>query len=253
MTEPPTFFQLINLEKACPRRTLFQLNKMEGVSQFFYARKKYERNKILEYLIDKFSLKTRNQMFRPIEEQFISRLERDGVENLITNLENILKENPFKISEVNVPLIYSLNGTDIELFLDGIGMFRDEPSIFKFNLTTRFSQTDVFELACAENALHSSGRDIDHLIILFLGNGNYRELMKRGDITKSGTLSKKGLPPWESLREEANDKLTIGLTLMLDIKKNPKKYNSPEFGTCLTCPYHNFEVEYDGEKIICTG
>jgi len=253
MSEPPTFFQLINLEKACPRRTLFQLNKIEGVSQFFYARKKYERNKILEYLIDNFSLKTRDHMFRPIEEQFIPRLEKNGAENFITNLEIILKENPFKILEVNIPLIYSLNGTDIELFLDGIGTFRDEPSIFKFNLTTRFSQTDAFELICAENALQCSGNEIDHLIVLFLGTGNYREIIKGGDLTKSGTLSKKGLPPWDSLREEANDILTKGLALMLDIKKNPKKYNNPEFGTCLTCPYHNIEVEYDGEKIICTG
>jgi len=95
--------------------------------------------------------------------------------------------------------------------------------------------------------------NIERFIVLLLGSGNYREILKEGDRTKTGELSKRGLPPWEDLRKETNDLLQRGYNLKQKMEKNPELYNIPKFGPCTTCPYHNIEVKFNNKSIVCIG
>ncbi len=58
MSEYKSFYTLLNLEKACPRRIIFRLKGIKGIYQYFHARKRYEHNRIYQYLTDKFHLDT---------------------------------------------------------------------------------------------------------------------------------------------------------------------------------------------------
>ena len=72
MSEYESFYTLLNLEKACPRRSIFRLKGIKGISQYFHARKNYERNRIYQYLTDKFHLDTNKISFQEIDKQFKS-------------------------------------------------------------------------------------------------------------------------------------------------------------------------------------
>lgn len=71
MGDHESFYTLLNLEKACPRRTIFRLKGIKGISQYYHARKSYERNRIYQYITDKFHLDTRKRAFQEIDEKFI--------------------------------------------------------------------------------------------------------------------------------------------------------------------------------------
>ena len=104
-----------------------------------------------------------------------------------------------------------------------------------------------------ESHLRNDGENIERLIDLKLGSGEYREIFKGGDLTKKRKLSTRGLPPWVELRKEAIELLKTGFELLKKFQADPEPYNIPMFGPCNTCPYHNVEVEFNGKKIICTG
>ena len=55
------------------------------------------------------------------------------------------------------------------------------------------------------------------------------------------------------IKKQADEKLIANYELLNKMEKNPDEYNINVFGTCGTCPYHNFEVDFNGQKIICTG
>ena len=137
--------------------------------------------------------------------------------------------------------------------MDGIGSFQGQKSIFKFNLTSRFNRRDALELVCVESHLRNEGENIERLIDLKLGSGEYREISKEGDLTKKGKLSVRGLPPWDELKKEADELLLTGFELLKKMEADPDSYNIPMFGPCNTCSYHNVEIEFNGKKIICNG
>ena len=55
MSEHESFYTLLNLEKTCPRRTIFRLKGIKGISQYYHARKINERNRINKYLAAKIT------------------------------------------------------------------------------------------------------------------------------------------------------------------------------------------------------
>ena len=104
-----------------------------------------------------------------------------------------------------------------------------------------------------ESHLRNEGENIERLIDLKLGSGEYREIFKEGDLTKKGKLSARGLLPWDDLKKEADGLLLMGYKLLKKMETDPNSYNIPMFGPCNTCPYHNVEIEFNGKKITCTG
>ncbi|MFX1376431.1 MAG: hypothetical protein ACFFA0_11500 [Promethearchaeota archaeon] len=247
------FYRLINLENACPRKTILSLSMIKGISQYYPNKQTYLRNKVFEYLIDKFDLDTISDSFQKVDENFVERLEKEGTSELITNLEHLIHENEIIIHEINKPFSYVTDGFATEIYVDGIGSFRGQHSIFKFNLTSRFNRQNALELALVESQLHNDGDAIERLIDLKLGSGDYREILKQGDLTKNGKLSARGLSPWEDLQKEAKKLLKNGYKLLKKMETNSDSYNTPMFGPCNTCPYHNIKIEFHGKKIICTG
>ncbi len=153
MSEHESFYTLLNLEKACPRRTIFRLKGIKGINQYYHARKINERNRIYQYLADKFHLDTSKIHFQDIDEQFISRLEKEEIGELIDNLEKIIQLYGIEFTELNRQIIYTFNNVSAKLYLDGIGRFLGKDTLFKFNFTTRFNRNHALELVCCENYL----------------------------------------------------------------------------------------------------
>jgi hypothetical protein len=253
MSEHENFYSLLTLEKTCPRRTVFQLKGVKGISQYFHTRKRYERNRIYRYLADRFQLDATKISFQEIDDHFLPRLEQEPIGEYIDNLEQLILSNNIELIEIGRPIIYSFGKGSTELYLDGLGKFHGKNALFKFNFTTRFNRDHALELVCVEHTLRDSNKNIESLIILLLGSGTYREILKEGEKTKNGKLSKRGLPPWEELKKEVDELLQNGYTLKQKMEQNPESYNLPKFGPCNTCPYHNIEVEFNNKKIICTG
>jgi len=208
---------------------------------------------VFKYLIEKFGLNLNSDSFQKVDENFTSRFEGKGVGDLINNFEPLINENEIEIHEINRLISYVPDGFSAEIFIDGIGSFQGQKSIFKFNLTTRFNRHDALELVCVESYLRNEGEHIERLIDLKLGSGDYRKISKEGDLTKKGKLSARGLQPWDDLRKEADEVLLTGFELLKKMEADPDSYNFPVFGPCNTCPYHNVEAEFNGKKILCTG
>lgn len=253
MSESFNFYRLINIEDACPRRTVFSLKGVEGISQYFQNHQIFLRSELFKYLNEKFELKVEVDSLQKVDEDFQARFEQEGVGELINNFESLIIQNDIDMTEVNKHVTYIPNGFSVDMFLDGLGIFQGSHSLFKFNLTTRFNRHDAYELVCGEFFLRNSGKTVEKLIDLKLGSGDFREILRDGDRTKKGTLSAKGLAPWEDLREETEKALKDGYKLMKKMEEDPNTYNVPMFGPCNTCPYHNIEIKYDDHKIICTG
>lgn len=249
MSESFNFYRLINLEDACPRRTVFFLKKIKGIPQYYPNKQIFLRNMVFEYLIEKFGLNISSNSLQKVDESFTSRFEEEGVGDLITNFETLINENEIELHEINRLISYVPNGFNAEIFIDGIGSFQGQKAIFKFNLTTRFNRHDALELVCVESHLRNEGENIERLIDLKLGSGEYREIFREGDLTKKGKLSVRGLLPWDDLKKEADELLLTGYELLKKMEADPNSYNIPIFGFCNTCPYHNVKVEFNGKKI----
>lgn len=93
MSESFNFYRLINLEDACPRRTVFFLNGIKGINQYYPNKQIFLRNKVFEYLIGEFSLDISSDSFQKVDESFISRLEEEGTGDLTKNFETLINEN----------------------------------------------------------------------------------------------------------------------------------------------------------------
>ena len=91
MSEYESFYTLLNLEKACPQRTIFRLKGIKGICQYYHARKIYERNRIYQYLADKFHLDTSKISFQDNDGEFTSRLEKEEIGELIDKLEQLIQ------------------------------------------------------------------------------------------------------------------------------------------------------------------
>ncbi len=253
MTEPLGFYELIRLEKVCPRRTAFKLLGIKGRAQYYPAKRYYEKTKIHEFLKNKFPNAKLTGISEKLYGNFAKRLEKEDVSALMSNLDTLISENEINASEINKYVSYSVNDVAVGIFIDLVGMFEGKSALFKLNLTSRINRNDALELACAEVSVGNSNRKVERLLILKLGSGEVREIFKDGDRTKKGELSKRGLPPWEELRKEADNLIKNAYNLRKKMEQNPESYNNPVFGTCGTCPYHNFEIKFKGKKIICTG
>lgn len=253
MKESYNFYRLISIEDACPRKTIFFLKGIEGISQYFQNHQVFLRNELFKFLDEKFGLELNIDSMQKIDEAFQSKFEQEGVGELINNFEALIDENEIDMTEVNKHISYIPDGFSVDMFLDGLGSFQGNLSLFKFNLTTRFNRHDALELVAGEDSLRDADKAVQRLIDLKLGSGDYREVLKDGDRTKKGTLSARGLAPWEDLKKETDETLKSGYVLLEKMKKDPDSYNIPMFGPCSTCPYHNIEIEYDGKKITCTG
>ncbi|MFX0072774.1 MAG: hypothetical protein ACFFAO_16960, partial [Candidatus Hermodarchaeota archaeon] len=191
------FYEVIDLEKKCPRRTILSLTKIQGNPQYFNARKSYERLKIYEHLAKKFSKAKYNKYAKEVEKIFLPRLKKEKISDLTANLDSLIAQYNIQFTEINISTIYNVNKTPIDIYLDGLGTFDGKNAIFKLNLTTRLKHTDALFLVSARHALKTSHPTIEKLVVLKLGSGEIRDLLKEGDRTKSGSLDKRSLPPWK--------------------------------------------------------
>ncbi len=164
-------------------------------------------------------------------------MEKEDVSALVGNLNTLISENEINASEINKYISYSVNDVAVGIFIDSIRTFEGKSALFKLNLTSRFNRNDALELACAESSVGNSNGKVERLVILKLGSGEVREIFKDGDRTKKGELSKRGLPPWEELRKEADDLIKNAYKLRTKMEQSPDSYNNHVFGTCGTCPY----------------
>ncbi len=57
-----------------------------------------------------------------------------------------------------------------------------------------------------------------------LGIGDYRKIFELGDRNKDGSLSKKGVPPWEEIKIQADEKLKTNYELIEKMEKNPDEF-----------------------------
>ncbi len=254
MTRPTNFYRLIELEKACPRKMVFYILNIQGIPQYYFNKVIFERGKVFEFLLKKFGLEGTTDLDR-IHDNFKNRFknENENVDNILENLDSLISKNKIKITEANKKIDYALMEKPIRLYVDAVGTFNGQNALFKMNMGQIFRKIDALELVCAESLTYSEKKTKFKLISMKLGKGDYREIFELGDRNKNGSLSKKGLPPWEEIKIQADEKLKTNYELIEKMEKNPDEYNINVFGTCGTCPYHNFEVKYNGQKIICTG
>lgn len=77
-----------------------------------------------------------------------------------------------------------------------------------------------------------------------------REYPKEGILTKKGELSKKDAAgTWQTIREKYRTLMEEYDTFINETNDVPE----PQFGECLLCPYHNYEIEFGGENYLCQG
>ena len=246
------FYQVKNIASGCPRRSLFYLNNIEGKSQYYTAKKKFTTQKIIDYTVGRFGLDAVDPVYEPGE--FDGRLSSETLDDIMSNFDALIKGHDITVSSVNRDLEYEVDGLGtVKLNIDAIGTFEGADAVFKIVPTTKFSRDYAWELILAEKTIRG---DINYrLIVLKLGNGTFREISKLGDRNKDGSLSKRSgaLGPWESLRAESEKMIREGWKVLSEMESNPTQYNSPRFGGCGTCPFHNYEVIFNGETVTCSG
>lgn len=254
--ETLTFEQLKNLPKGCPRRSLFYLNKIGGKLQYYLTKKKYINQLILNYLDKRFNLKQNLQVYDPNNE-FNERLQRENADEILANLDGLINKYAIKILSLKTALEFNNFEIDeknstFKFEVDAIGTFNGVYTIFKITPLSRFKREFAYELILAKMGL---APEKTKLIVLKLGKGEIREIKKNGDINKNGSPSKRkgALGNWTILLNEAKNFLKEAYGIYFMIQEQPQSFNKPNFGSCGTCQYHNYEVEFEREKIICSG
>jgi len=250
------FNQVKNITKGCPRRSLLYLNDIAGKLQYYAVRKKYLKQKITDYIVDKFDIDEPAQEYDQ-DNEFDTRIKSEQVDTTAAiwgNLDAMIKKHNITITTLKQSFAYESDDIEaINVTLDGIGTFEGDDALFKIVPTTRFSREFAWELILAQKALQ---QDIKYrLIVLKLGNGTFREVFKLGDRNKNGSPSKRqgALGPWENLRTEAEKMIKEGRGILSNMDENPTKFNIPQFSSCGTCPFHNYTVKFNGDDITCSG
>ena len=247
------FFRVIDFEKACPRRMVWYILGIEGKPQYYYNKIIFERGKVFEHLLEMFPNASGTTDIGRIDEIFKDKINEEDVNELIKNLDSIVSAHKIEITEINTKTDYPLTTPPIRIYCDAIGNIEGVDALFKINMTQRFKKDDAYELVLAENMINPEKKKKYRLISLKLGQGDYREILKNGDRNKDGSLSKRGLQPWNQLKEEIDENLKKNFELIKKMENDPNSYDIPVFGTCGTCPYHNVEVIINKQKITCLG
>jgi hypothetical protein len=248
------YYMLKNLASGCPRRSTLQLHGVEGRAQYYTALKRYTRHKITLHLLEAFpgaKVFGNGGSYDP-DNEFHDKLVGSAQEDLAA-LSSLLDQYRVRLTRINEPFRYGLrHGGEtevVELTADGLGVVQGQPAILKITTSRRYSEYAP-ELACIEKVLKEKHY---RLFVMRLGSGDCREILREGDRTKSGRLSKRGLPPWRDLVDEGEELMRRGVEIRKGMTKEPRKHDRPEFGPCGTCPFHNYTVELLGEEINCAG
>ena len=118
MNEPLNFYRLLNMEDACPRRMVFTIKGIKGVNQYYRNKQIYLKSKVFEFLIEKFALQVDTTSFQKIDEEFTSRMEQEGVGELIQNFDVLITQNEIDITDINKKKLYMPDGFPV-----GISVF----------------------------------------------------------------------------------------------------------------------------------
>ena len=251
------FYKLKDFDKGCSRRSLFAIleheGKIKGISQYYSTKLLYTKTKLLDYFINKFSAKAEDDFSYKVGSKFDIRLEREDISPIIDNLEKLIADHEITVMRANIPVTYEYKGIEVTLNCDAKGTFDGDLVIFKLNTTTRFNREDAYELVCINTIATTSDGEHYRLIVLKLGNGDFREVFEDGDRNKNGTLKKNGIPEWTTLQNEIDDRIENVSAVLEGIENSPEEYDIPTFGSCGTCPYHNVEITFGGKTIICVG
>jgi len=247
------FFRVIDFEKACPRRMAWYILEIEGTPQYYYNKLIFERGKLFDHLLSKFPNASGTTDLERVDEIFQGKFNEEEISELISNIDSLISEHNITFTEINKKVDYPLTDKPIRLYCDGIGTFKGKDALFKVNMTQRFRKDDAYELVLIEHLLNPEKMKTYRLITLKLGQGDFREVFEQGDRNKDGSLNKRGLQPWNTLKERIDGKLTENYELIQQMEHDPNSYDIPVFGTCGTCPYHDVEVIVNSQKQIYFG
>jgi hypothetical protein len=248
------YYQLKNTSRGCPRRTLFYLEGLEGRPQYYAALKRRTKQRILDYLKGRFpnsELFGDGDIYDP-DNEFEERLRESGSEE-VAALAEIVGKRSIELTRIRETFDYPLEvaGEEVlvEMRADAIGTLDGEPALMKIATSSRYSEY-ALELACIEALLEEDHYEI---FVLRLPRRECRKIRQRGDRTKSGRLSKRGLAPWPDLVEQAEGMMREAVELREAMRSEPEAHDRPEFGPCSTCPFHNYTVVFRGREVNCAG
>lgn len=251
------FYALKSIEQGCKRRTLFthleHENKMEGEPQYYPMKLLYTQSKVYEHIMETYSAKAIEELPFGGISMFGERLRSEDVSSLIENLDALVLKHDITFESVNIPATYEHGGLKVKLNCDVKGTFGGDLALFYLNTTTQFSRENVYELVTLNEVATTSDGEYYRLIVLKLGNGEIREVLEKGDRNKDGSLKKNGVPPWDELLKEVDQRIENVSEVLEALESDPASFNVPTFGSCGTCPYHNVSLSVDGEAVICRG
>lgn len=251
------YSQLKYMDDGCPRRNLFTIREIAGVKQFYPMKKRYIRWKLYNHIAEKFNINMPSLDDEWNWDRYPERLAEVNkkVRKLTKNMDEMIEQYDIEVTDLqgSSDIIIEQNDEEetVRFHYDALGTFEGDKTIFTINTSSRSKTDNLRKLAFM--AVQIGDINIDRVIELKLGSGKYRESPKEGDRNKDGSLSKRGLKPWETIAEKVMDRIQVSMDIIDDMVANPNEYNQPEFGTCGTCPYHNVEIEFNDQTIRCIG